>query len=303
MSVHPSADVPRALLLMFVGISLLTFMDAVAKHLLGDGVHLMELLFIRSVLICAGLWLAFAARHGRPRGAPAGVLPGPLAVVDLRGQALRALFGVLAPVLFFSGIARLPLTDATVIAFASTFSTTALSAWLLGERVGPLRWGAVVIGYVGVVIAIDPARGDSSLGHLLVLLSSLAISVFYVASRRLARTETAESLVFVYNLALGAVTIGWLPFVWHTPSTVQASLIALFAALAVGGQWCLTRALALAEASLLAPLEYTSLLWVIALDLLVWQVAPGARVLSGAAIIVAACLFVVERERRAGRAG
>ena len=283
----------RGLALMLLGVALLTAMDGVAKRLLESEVHLMEILFIRSVLVCGGLWIAFAARRAGAR----------LAIVDRRGQAVRALFGVTAPVLFFSGVARLPLTDATVIAFASTFSTVALSAWLLGERIGPLRWTGVAVGYVGVIVAIDPSRADSgtSIGHVLVLLSSVAISTFYVLGRRLARTETAESLVFAYNLALGLVAVGWLPFVWQTPSAREGALIALFAALAVGGQWCLTRALALAEVSLLAPLEYTALVWVVLIDLIVWQVVPAGRVLGGAAIIVAACLFVVYRERRAAR--
>lgn len=280
---------------MLLGIALLTFMDALVKHLLEGGVHLMELLFIRSVLICTGLWLAFAVQGGRAARAGGGRL----VVVDRRGQALRALFGVLAPICFFSGLARLPLTDATVIAFASTFSTVALSAWWLGERVGPLRWAGVLAGYAGVLVAIDPARGELSLGHLYVLLASLAISAFYVSGKRLAGTDTAESLVFVYNGALGLVTLGWLPFVWRTPEPADAALIVLFALLAVCGQWCVTRAFALADASLLAPLEYTSLLWVVTIDMTFWQIVPEGHVLSGAAIIVASCLFVTYRERRA----
>ena len=138
----------RGALLMALAVALLTLMDAVVKHLLEGGVHLMELLFIRSVLVGTGLWLVYSLR-----GNASSLLP-----VDRRGQAVRAAFGVLAPIFFFSGLARLPLTDATVIGFASTFSTVALSAWLLGERVGPWRWAGVVVGYAGVIVAIDPAR-------------------------------------------------------------------------------------------------------------------------------------------------
>ena len=133
------------------------------------------------------------------------------------------------------------------------------------------------------------------------LLAALAISAFYITGKRLVLTETPMSLVLCYNLALGAVAFGWLPFVWRTPTPREAALIGLFALLAVGGQWCLTRAIALADVSLIAPIEYTSLVWVVVLDIAIWNIAPDARVLLGAAIIVGACLFVVWRERVAGR--
>ena len=284
-------DLTQGVLLMTLAVALLTLMDALVKHLLEGGLHLMELLFVRSVLIGSGLWLVYSLR-----GDAASLLP-----VNRRGQAVRALFGVLAPICFFSGLARLPLTDATVIGYASTFSSVALSAWLLGERVGPLRWAGVAIGYAGVIVAIDPARAEGSLGHLLVLLAALAISAFYITGKRLVLTETPMSLVLCYNLALGLFTFGWLPFVWRTPTLAEGLLVVLFALLAVGGQWCLTRALALADVSVIAPLEYTSLVWVVVLDIAIWNIAPDARVLVGAAIVVGACLFVVWRERMAGR--
>ena len=284
-------DLTRGVLLMTLAVALLTVMDALVKHLLEGGVHLMELLFIRSVLIGSGVWLVYSLR-----GSSASLLP-----VNRRGQAARALFGVLAPICFFSGLALLPLTDATVVGYASTFSTVALSAWLLGERVGPLRWAGVAVGYAGVIVAIDPERAEGSLGHLLVLLAALALSAFHVIGKRLVLTETPMSLVLCYNLALGLLALGWLPFVWRTPTLVEGLFVVLFALLAVGGQWCLTRAFALADVSVIAPLEYTSLVWVVALDAAVWNIAPEARVLAGAAIVIAACLFVFWRERLASR--
>ena len=288
MSARPLDTASRGLALMLGGTALLTVMDALVKHLLGGGTPLMELLFIRSVLVCLALWTAFALRGESRR----------LAVIDRPGQLVRAAIGVAAPILFFSGLDRLSLTEATVIAYASTFSTVALSAWLLGERIGPLRWGGVVVGYAGVLVAIAPGRGESTLGHLLVLLSGIAISAFYVSGKRLTRSESAESLVFVYNLALGLVCALWMPFVWRTPEAADAAFIALFALVALSGQWCVTRAYAIADASLLAPIEYTALVWVVLIDVAVWQIVPDARVIAGATIIVGSCLFVAWRERR-----
>ena len=282
----------RAVPAMLLGVFLLTVMDAVAKATLERGVPLAEMMFIRSVLICAGLQLVLRARGELHR----------LAVVDRRGQLLRGALGAAAPLLFFAALARMPLTAATVVGYGATFSTVLLSVWLLGERVGPRRWAGIVVGYAGVLVAVGPARDGPVSGYVLVLLASLAISGFYVAGKRLAATESALSLVNGYNAVLGLACLAALPFVWRAPDATSLALIGAFALLAVAGQWLLTRAYAVGDASLVAPLEYTSLVWVVALDVAVWGIVPAGHTLAGAGIIVAASLFVLYRERRAALA-
>ena len=272
---------------MLLAVFLLTVMDAVAKTVLERGVPLFQMMFVRSVLICGGLQLAVRAR-GEPER---------LRVVDRRGQLVRAALGTAAPLLFFAALARLPLTAATVVGFAATFSTVLLSMLVLGERVGPLRWAGIVVGYAGVVVAVGPAREGPLSGYALVLGASLAISGFYVAGKRLAATESPLSLVNAYNGLLGLVCLAALPFVWRPMDGASLALIVAFAALGVSGQWLVTRAYAGGDASVVAPLEYTSLVWVIVLDVLVWDRAPAGHTLLGAAIIVAASLFVHHRER------
>ena len=278
---------------MLLAVFLLTAMDAVAKATLERGVPLVELLFLRSVLICTGLQLAVRLRRETHR----------LAVVDRRGQLARAALGTAAPLLFFAGLARLPLTAATVVGFAATFSTVLLSMAVLGERVGPARWAGIVVGYAGVVIAVGPAREGPASGYALVLLASLAISGFYVAGKRLAASESPLSLVHAYNAVLGLVCLAALPFAWRAPDLASLALVAAFAALAVAGQWLVTVAYARGDASVVAPLEYTALVWVVAFDVVVWGAAPAAHTLVGAGVIVAASLFVLHRERRARAAG
>ena len=283
----------RAVPAMLAGVLVLTVMDAVAKRVLERGVPLAEMMFIRSVLICAGLQLVLRARGELGR----------LAVVDRRGQLLRGALGAAAPLLFFAALARMPLTAATVVGYAATFSTVLLSVWLLGERVGPWRWAGIVVGYLGVLVAVGPARDGPASGYVLVLLASLAISGFYVAGKRLAATVSALSLVNGYNAVLGVACLAALPFAWRGPDATSLALIGAFALLAVVGQWLLTWAYSAGDASLIAPLEYTSLVWVVALDVVVWGVAPAGHTLAGAAIIVAASLFVLYRERRATTRG
>ena len=108
-------------------------------------------------------------------------------------------------------------------------------------------------------------------------------------------------MVNVYNAVLGLLCLTALPFVWRTPDATELALVVLFAALAVAGQWLVTTAFSIGDASLVAPLEYTSLLWVILLDTVLWSAAPAAHTLAGAAIIVAASLLVWYRERVAAR--
>ena len=287
-----SPPIGRPVLAMLAGVLLLTIMDAVAKRLLESDVPLAQIMFMRSVVICGGLQLVLRARGELHR----------LAVVDRRGQLLRGLLGAAAPLLFFAALARLPLTAATVVGYAATFSTVLLSVWWLGERVGPWRWAGIGVGYVGVVVAVGPARDGPASGYVLVLLASLAISAFYVTGKRLAASESPLSLVNGYNTVLGAVCLVALPFAWQRPdATVLASILA-FASLAVAGQWLVTWAYSVGDASLVAPLEYTSLVWVIVLDVALWSTAPAGHTVAGAAIIVSASLFVLWRERRSARA-
>jgi drug/metabolite transporter (DMT)-like permease len=273
---------------MLAGVGLLSTMDALAKWLVNERLHVMQLLFVRSLLICIGLWIFYSAR-GQARA---------LAARNKRAQWLRGLLGFLAPFCFFSALVYLPLTDSHVVGYSSIFMITITSALVLKEHIGPHRWTAVVIGYVGVLIAIGPTGGGSLAGYALVLLSSAAYAGLFISGKWLSSTETPASLVFYYNLGVGAVAMLWLPWVWQTPSLSEWAPVVLFALIAVFGQYCMTRAYALAEASLLAPLEYTSLLWVVVFDAVIWQTLPAANTLIGSMVIITSSLYVIHRERR-----
>ena len=276
------------LILMLAGVGLLSTMDALAKWLISERLHVMQLLFVRSLLICIGLWFFYSAR-GQVRA---------LTARNKRAQWLRGLLGFLAPFCFFSALVYLPLTNSHVVGYGSIFMITIASALVLKEHIGPHRWTAVVIGYVGVLIAIGPTGGGSLVGYALVLLASAAYAGLFISGKWLSSTETPASLVFYYNLGVGAVAMLWLPWVWQTPSFSEWAPVVLFALIAVFGQYCMTRAYALADASLLAPLEYTSLLWVVVFDVVIWQTLPAANTLVGSMVIIASSLYVIHRERR-----
>ena len=270
------------------GVMMLTVMDAVAKHLVSGEISLVQILAIRSLIIVLIIILAMSAR-GKIKT---------LAPVHWRGQIIRGLIGLFAPVCFFSALIWLPLTNATVVSYTAIFATTALSAWLLKEQVGRWRWSAIVLGYIGVAIALQPTGEGSLIGYVLVLLASLSYALIAVLGKRLSSTETSVSLVLFYNLILGIACALFLPWMWQSLTTVALAGIALFALMGVTGQWLMTEAYRRLDGSVVAPLEYTSLLWAVMLDIVIFNTTPALRVFTGAAVIICASLIVIVRERR-----
>mgnify|MGYP000491969428 CR=1 FL=1 len=276
----------RGVVVALLGVGTLSAMDAVAKLIVSGNLHLAQIMAVRSVVVITLLVLVFGLR-----GDAASLRP-----VRFRAQLLRAAVGLLAPVCFFASLRYLPLTDATVVAYSSVFIITLLSALILAERVGKWRWSAITVGFVGVAIALEPTGEGSALGYGLVLMASVSYSALAIGGKLLGATERSSSLVLTYNTLLGVTAGLWLPWVWQPMSGGEIGGIVLFGLMAVTGQLLLTGAYRRLDGSLVAPLEYTSLLWVVTLDFTIWQDAPGARTLLGALIIIGASLVVIHRE-------
>jgi len=276
----------RGVVVALLGVGTLSAMDAVAKLIVSGNLHLAQIMAVRSVVVITLLVLVFGLR-----GDAASLRP-----VRFRAQLLRAAVGLLAPVCFFASLRYLPLTDATVVAYSSVFIITLLSALILAERVGKWRWSAITVGFVGVAIALEPTGEGSALGYGLVLMASVSYSALAIGGKLLGATERSSSLVLTYNTLLGVTAGLWLPWVWQPMSGGEIGGIVLFGLMAVTGQLLLTDAYRRLDGSLVAPLEYTSLLWVVTLDFTIWQDAPGARTLLGALIIIGASLVVIHRE-------
>ena len=211
---------------------------------------------------------------------------------------LRGAMGVAMMAAFAYALRTLPLATAYSIFFVAPLLITALSVPLLGERVGPRRWTAIVIGLVGVLVLLRP-RGDGMLGMaaLMVLLAALMYAFSAITVRWLARTDSNQAMVVwaLVLMALGAGAIalpGWVPVRGE-----HAWLVLGVGVTGAIGQYAITAAFRLGEASLLAPLEYTALVWGVLLDLLVWNTLPDAVTWLGAAIIVASGLYLLRRER------
>lgn len=276
------------ILYMVAGIFLLSTMDAMAKWLVKETLDPLQLIAIRSWFVIVMMFGYFTLIKRRVQLQPTR----PVA------QMVRGMFGVLAPYCFFTSLKTLPLADATVIFFSSTFMITALSWPLLRERVGVHRWSAVVIGFIGVLIAMRPEGGGKIVSYMYCLVGSLTYSLLFISGRWLSRTETVASLVFSFNLALAVVCTLLLPLVWVPVSSTIVMMIFVFSLLALSGHLCITSAFSKAAVGVIAPFEYTALVWAVLLGYLVWQDIPGWNVVTGAAIIILCGLYVIYRESR-----
>lgn len=223
-----------------------------------------------------------------------------------RLQALRAFASAFEVVAFYAAVVTLPLADVMTYWLAAPIYVAALSPWLLGERVGPWRWGAILLGFAGVLIALRPgAAGSLSPAVLLSLGGSVAFAAMILLARMLRGTPDT-ALVFWQTAGSTLVAAVLVPFAWVTPPALDLALISLLGLVALGGHLAVTRALKLADAAAITPLQYTLLLWGILFGWLVFGDVPGLPVLIGGGLIILAGVVLVVREelarRRAGLA-
>jgi len=171
---------------------------------------------------------------------------------------------------------------------------------MLGERVVGVQWGAIAVGLAGVLLMIAPRGGGEwvSLGALAAVVAAATYSLSVVTLRLLSRTDTTESMVFWFSvlLSVGAGLLAipaWVPLdLDHWPLFVGVGVTGAL------GQHFITEAFRHAPAAVVAPFEYTALLWGVALDLVIWRVLPGAVTLGGGAIVIGAGLYLLRREAR-----
>ncbi|MCR5877265.1 DMT family transporter [Phenylobacterium sp. J367] len=199
------------------------------------------------------------------------------------GHLIRSAIGLTGMVCGFTAVQHLPLTEATALQFASPLFMTALSALILAEPVGRHRWGAVIVGFVGVLIMARPQPGHFNLiGVSLGLASALGAAGAMVAIRQIADTERGPTIVFYFTLA-GTVLglLGSLAFGWIVPDPLTLTFLILAGLIGGVGQLFLTEALRQAPVGVVAPFDYTQLLWAAVIGLLVWGSFPGRRPSSG----------------------
>ena len=208
-----------------------------------------------------------------------------------RLQALRILCMAADTFSFYFSTRYMPLADVMTFYMASPLIVTALSAPMLGEKVERFRWVAVGIGFVGVVIALRPSPQMFSAISLLALFGASMFALGQTVTRKLRRTHWLPLVVwqFAGAGAIGALTI---PFSWRTPTGLDLALMFLVGVVSMACFVCITRALALTRAAVLAPLQYSSIVWATIMGWLIWRDAPTWPIVLGNAIIIGSGLFV-----------
>lgn len=214
---------------------------------------------------------------------------------------LRGVLGVGMMASFVYALKRLPLSTAYAIFFVAPLLITALSVPFLGEKVGPRRWTAIAMGLLGVLVVLRPTgAGMLSWAGVAVLGAALAYAVSAITVRVLARSDSNQAMV-VWLLALMALGAGILAWpAWQPLRAEHVGVVAAIGVVGTLGQYAITEAFRQGEASLIAPLEYSALVWGVALDLALWGVLPDAFTWLGAAIIMGSGLYLLRREK--GRA-
>ncbi|HEX6117920.1 MAG TPA: DMT family transporter [Dongiaceae bacterium] len=213
-------------------------------------------------------------------------------------QILRAALSIPMVWCFFTGLKLLPLVEAITIAFVAPLFITILSRPILGEVIGRRRWAAVAVGFLGVLVALRPGFGGLGTGPILIIISAFSYALSMVLLRRFSGQEPTHN-IFFYGSIGSFVVAGFnsVP-VWIAPDAADYGLLLLVGLWGVLGGYAVIRAYRLGEASMLAPLEYTALIWSVIFDLWLFKLTPLPAVLFGAAIIIGSNVYIAHREHR-----
>lgn len=215
------------------------------------------------------------------------------------GNLLRIAAGLAGQILLALALKRLPLADTTAIMFSVPLFVTAFSVPLLGEHVGWRRWGAVIVGFGGVLIITRPGVGALEPAMVLAVGASLGFALMITATRWLSRTERSLPLLLYMITGYTAYGAVLTPFQWVSPPAADFGLFAALGLFYTLGYFMEVRALSLAPVAVITPFMYTALLWAVLFGWLAWGEWPAANVWAGAAVMTASGLYILFREIKA----
>ena len=277
--------------LMVAGVACLSANDAFAKTLTADYLPI-QILFIRNLIA-----LPVAALIAWKMGGTAA-----LRTTRPAAHLVRGTIWIDAATLFFTSLSYLGLAEATVLIFAAPVFITALSALVLKEHVGWRRWSAVLVGFLGVLIVVRPGASTFQAASLLPVLTALLYAVLMISARWVDQRETVWTLMFYLTGAGTLLSALVMPFVWTPLRLEDLWLFVGIAVVGTAGITMMTQAFRFAPAAVVAPFDYTALIWATLMDWLFWNEIPDALTWVGAAVIIASGAFIVWRESRVAKA-
>lgn len=212
--------------------------------------------------------------------------------------AARMVASVITALTIFYGFTHLPLAEVYAIIFATPLVITALSIPILGEQVGWRRWLAILVGLSGVLIVLQPGATPLSLGHLATLVAVFTGAFISITLRKIGNDERTGTLMFYPTATNIVLMLPLLPATWVTPDPLALGMSATMAAFGYGGMMFLLAAYRRANAAVVAPMQYSQMLWAVLYGGLFFNEIPSPRVGIGAAIIIASGAFILWRESR-----
>jgi drug/metabolite transporter (DMT)-like permease len=274
--------------LMLAGVCMFSFGDALGKVLVAS-YPVSELLLLRAAVpVVILLTLIWRQRATLPRLERPGL------------QLLRIVLSTTEVAAFFVAVVYLPLADVITYYLACPIFVTALSAIVLREKVGWRRWSAVVIGFCGVLIALQPSAQTISWPAMIALAGSFSFAVLMIVTRSLRATP---DIVLAATQFTGTFSVGLVlaPFAWRAPGLPDLGLFVLAGCISIVALLCTNRSLKLAPASVVVPYQYSMIVWAVIFGYLVFGDVPSLATIVGAAIIIGAGLYIFIREQQLGR--
>jgi drug/metabolite transporter (DMT)-like permease len=279
--------IPLGILLMLVATIVFAGSSALTKWLVVS-FPIGEVLFVRAAAALVGAGLVLLPRTG-------------LAVFRtkrLRDHAMRGISQSCSQTFLVVAFSLMPLASAVAINFSAPLFATLAAIVFLRETVGPARWGALIIGFLGVLLVTRPGVDTFQTGSLFALANAVLFGTVTVGVRGMTATESAETLTMYQMVFLTAVFTAALPLGWVTPNAADWGAMVINGLGNALGQYLWTRALHLAPTSAVVPFNYFSLVWAIILGFLVWGDVPSAALLAGSAIVVSSGMFLLWHESR-----
>ncbi|HLT00801.1 MAG TPA: DMT family transporter [Geminicoccaceae bacterium] len=276
----------RGALWMCAAATAFALMITVVRHLT-DGLHPLQVVFFRTAFGLLAM-LPWLLRQGL----------GVLRTRRLRLHLLRAAIGIFAMVGWFTTLSLMPLAEATALSFTAPIFTSVLAVLILGEVMGLRRWTATMIGFLGALLIVRPGFATVQPAALLAIATAAIWATSTIVIKIMARTESAGAITTYMALLTTPMTLLAALFVWQNPTAAELGWAALLGAAGSVGHICMSRALATADASVIAPFDYLRLPIVALIAFVAFGEVPGVWVWIGGAVIAASSIYIAQREAR-----
>ena len=280
-------NVRLGIICMMLAVFIYATVNAVVKDVM-NSYPLMQIIFLRfSLALIPCAFIVF--QNGGIKT---------LQTTTLKSHFFCGSLAVLNLTMLFTSFKRLPLADANAISFSTIFFVTLMSYPILKEKVGFHRWLAVILGFAGILVMANPSGELFNYSALMCLIFAFGDGVIMIFARLLSRTNNSNTIVFYCSLFATCIALCFMPFVWITPPLNDFLKLAFLGIGAGSAQILLTYAYRYAQATQVAPVIYTSILWSVLYGYFLWGEVPSYDAMLGGLLIICAGLYLIYQETR-----